>query len=805
MVRNYLKIAWRNLVKHPTTTSIHLIGLTLGLTTCLLILLFIRNEWGYDRGLKLGDRMYRVNLIRTTGAEVEKSGITPYPLAPAMRTDFADWQKITRIHADRDMSVMVSPQKILKEDNVVFAEPDFLDLFEFEMLEGNGKQILAEPNQVILTQKTAQKYFGSASPIGKTLRLNNTLKVQVAGVMRDAPVQTNFPVTMLVSFLSMKNYFVFGIDQWGLRSGGSVYAVLPEGKSPDDYAARLRQAEKKYFSTRDGETSTFVLQSLHDIHFNPEYEGTILAPAISPTYLYVFGAVGLFVLLIACVNFINMSTARAMTRAKEVGVRKVIGATQGQLVWQFLSEALWLTGLSALLSLLLTQGMLPVVNDFMQKQIAVEWMQTGSLLVVLAVFTALLAGLYPAFFLSRFRPIRALKTASEPGRVRSGRVWLRQGLVVFQFSISLILAVGVLIIYRQMNYFRQKDLGFSREALVTIGIPDSKKMAVLGQSLRQVPGVEQLSFALGAPTSPNNFGTDMRPDPANPAKKISISLKLGDADYLKTYGLKLLAGRFLEHHDTLAISGTIPEEKRRYAFVINENTVKALGYAKPEQALGRRIRVGINDIDAEIIGVVKDFHTSSLHKPIEPMVFMNLPQFYYSVGIKLRTSHYAATLAALEKNWKAIYPDGLFEAKFLDESLQELYEDEQRQFSLLRVFAGVALVICCLGLWGLATFTIERRTKEIGVRKVLGASVTGIVALISRDFLKLVLLALLLATPVAWYAMDRWLNEFSYRIDVEWWVFALVGAAAVLIAFLTVSFQSIKAALMNPVTSLRSE
>jgi putative ABC transport system permease protein len=804
MLLNYFKIAWRNLLKHPTTTSIHLIGLTLGLTTCLLILLFVQNEWGYDRNLKLGDRIYRVNLIRTTGAEVEKSGITPYPLAPAMRIDFADWPKVTRIHADRDVSVKVSPQKILKEDNIVFAEPELLDLFEFKMVEGNGKKILAEPNQVILTQKIAQKYFGAASALGKSLRLND-LTVQVAGIMRDAPSQTNFPVNMLVSFSSMKTYFSFGIDQWGLRSGGSVYAVLPAGKSPEQYAARLRKAEKKYFSDRDGETSTFVLQPLHDIHFNPEYDGTILAAAISPTYLYVFGAVGLFVLLIACVNFINMSTARAMTRAKEVGVRKVIGATQRQLVWQFLSEAFWLTGVSGVLSLLLTQGMLPVVNDFLQKQIYVQWIETSIILAVLALFTALLAGLYPAFFLSRFRPIRALKTATEQGGFRSGRVWLRQGLVVFQFSISLILAVGVLIIYRQMNYFRQKDLGFNREALVTVAVPDSKKMAVLGQSLRQIPGVEQLSFALGAPTSPNNFGTDMRPDPANPAKKISISLKLADADYLKTYGLKLIAGRFLTHHDTLSISASIPEEKRRYAFVVNENTVKALGYAKPEQALGRRIRVGINDIEAEIVGVVKDFHTSSLHKPIEPMVMMNLPMFYYSVGIKLRTSNYTATMAAIEKSWKEIYPDGLFEAKFLDDSLQELYEDEQRQFSLLRVFAGIALVICCLGLWGLATFTIERRTKEIGVRKVLGASIMGIVALISKDFLKLVLLALVIATPIAWYAMESWLKEFSYRIDVEWWVFVLVGAVSVLVAFVTVSFQSIKAALMNPVTSLRSE
>lgn len=803
MLTNYLKIAWRNLIKHPTTTGINVVGLTIGLATCLLIGLFIRNELSYDGYHTKADRIYRVSMIRTTGEEVDRSGVTPYPLAPAMRTDFADWSKIARIHADQDLSVMVSPEKIFSANNVVFAEPELLELFDFKMVTGNGRAVLSQPNQVILSETTARNYFGTVSPLGKTLRIGNDLTAVVKGVMQDVPAQSNLPASMLVSFSSMKTFFSFGIDQWGLRSGGSVFVALPEGRSPEDYTARLRQAEKKYFSDRDGETSELVLQPLRDIHFNPVYDGTILAPAISPTYLYVFGAVGLFVLLIACVNFINMSTARAMTRAKEVGVRKVIGATQGQLVAQFLSEAFWVTTFSAGLALTLTYNILPLVNDFMQKRIAFAWIESTVLLAVLALLTGLLAGLYPAFFLSRFQPVRVLKTAAEPGR--GGVAWLRQSLVVFQFTISLVLAVGVLIVYRQMNFFRQKDLGFSQKAILSVGLPEPKKLTSLRQSLRQIPGVEQVSFALGAPTSRNNFGTDIRLDPANPDKKLSIALKLADADYLNTYGLKLVAGRFFEHRDTLGLASSVPEEKRRYAFVINENLTKAMGLAKPEQAVGRTIRVGLNDITAEVIGVVRDFHTSSLREPIMPMVMMNFPSFYYSAGLKLNTQDYARTLSAIETTWKQFYPNALFEAKFLDQSLQELYENEQRQFTLLRIFAGLALIICCLGLWGLATFIIERRTKEIGVRKVLGASVSSIVTLLSKDFLKLVLAAFVIATPIAWYAMESWLKEFSYRIDVEWWVFALVGVAAVLIAFLTVSFQSIKAALMNPVKSLKTE
>ncbi|MFD2571016.1 ABC transporter permease [Spirosoma soli] len=803
MIKNYLKIAWRNLLSHPTTTGIHILGLTIGLTTCLLILLFIRNEWSYDRHHKLGERIYRVNEITTTGGEVERSGTTPYPLAAALRNDFSDWSKITRIHADRDVRVMVSRDKILLEDKVLFAEPELFDIFDLDMVSGNSRAILNQPNQVILTESTAQKYFGTISVVGKTLKLDNKVTVQVAGIMHDIPSQSILNARMIVSFPTMKDYFELGVEQWGVRSGGSVFVLLPEGRSPEQYTTRLAAATRKYFAEERGTTHQLVLQALHDIHFNPDFDGSKFAPPISPTYLYVFGIVGLFVLLIACVNFINMSTARAMTRAREVGVRKVVGATQGQLVSQFLGEAFWLAGLSAVLALALTYSLLPSVNDFMQKQIGFRWDESIIFIAVLALLTTVLAGMYPAFFLARFVPVNVLKTHAEPGR--GGQAWLRQGLVIFQFTISLVLAVGVLVVYRQMSYFREKDLGFSRNAIVTVSLPETKNLTPLGQELRQISGIDEVSFALGAPTSGNNFGTDMRPDPTNEDKKIGISLKIADADYLKTYGLKLLAGRFLEHRDTLAISGKIPEKDRRYVFVVNENVVKALGLSRPEQALGRKIRAGINDITAEIVGVVKDFHSSSLREPIEPVVMMNFPYFYRTAGLKLQTTNYQKTIAAVERTFRKFYPEGLFEAKFLDQSLQEQYDEEERQFTLLRVFAGLALVICCLGLWGLATFIVQRRTKEIGVRKVLGASVPGLVALLSKDFLKLVFAALVIATPVAWYAMNQWLKSFEYKIDIEWWMFGVVGMLATLVTLLTVSLQSIKAALMNPVKSLRSE
>lgn len=806
MLTNYLKIAWRNLVKYPTTMGINLTGLTVGLTTCLLILLFIRYEWRFDRFHPLGDRVYRINEITKTGTDVEKSGIVPYPLGAAIRTDFPDWPVVASIHAEENTSVVLSPEKILAEKQVLFAEPQVFDLFALTMVSGNSHSILEQPNQVILTESTARNYFGKASPIGKTFRLGQSVMLRVAGIMQDMSPQTHLNASMIVSYKTLKSYVAWDVSQWGLRSAGSVYALLPEGRQPEQYVARLNQASKKYFAgdQRAGSQHSLALQPLQDIHLNPDFQGSVFVPAVAPTYLWVFGVIGLFVLLIACINFVNMATARATIRAKEVGVRKVIGATFGQLVGQFLGEAFWLSTLSAALAVLVAYLALPALNIFLQKQIPFDTPVIIGFILVLALLTTLSAGTYPAFFMAKLKPVKVLKSRAEVGQGSQG--WIRQGLVIFQFSVSIILAVGVFVIYQQMKLFREKDLGFSQDAIVTVGIPETgKNTAALGHSLSEIPGVTHFSFAIGAPTSTNGFNTGIHPDPANPNQRINVNLKLADAHYLQTYGLKLAAGRFFTDADTLGIAKTIPYEQRRYVFVVNEALTKALGYTKPEKILGRRMRVGLNDITAEVVGVVRDFHASSLREAIEPIVMLNFPAYYYSVGLKLQTKNYPATLAAIERVWKQYYPNSLYDAEFLDQSLQKQYEEEARQFTLLRVFAGLALVLCCLGLWGLATFTIERRTKEIGVRKVLGASTASVVTLLSKDFLKLVLVAIVVASPIAWWAMNQWLKNFAYKIAIEWWMFVLAGTLSIGIALVTVSFQSIKAALMNPVKSLRSE
>jgi ABC-type antimicrobial peptide transport system permease subunit len=807
MLQNYLKIALRTLGKHPTTTAIHLLGLTVGLTTCLLIGLFLRNEWGYDRYHRHGERVYRVNVTQRTGTETATEGITPYPLAPALRTEFAasagTTPTVARIHAEENTFVVLSPEKILPEDRVLFAEPELLDLFDYEFISGNPRAALAQPNQVFLSESTARRYFGAANPVGKTFKLGSKVTVQVAGVVQDPPVQSHLRAAMLVSYPTLKNYLEWPGDQWGVHLAGSTYVRLPENQNPNSVQPTLNRIVSKYVKP-DGQTQVeYTLQPLHQIHFEPDIDGGLVGP-ISPKYLYVFGVVGLFVLLIACINFINLSTARALTRAREVGVRKSVGATGGQLIGQFLGEAGWLAMASGTLALGLTASLLPRVSDFLEKPFAADWPAVLVVTAVLVLLTTLAAGLYPAFVLARLSAVRALK--SRVMREGSGTGWLRQGLVVFQFTVSLVLAVGVVVVYQQMKLFRETDLGFKKDAILTVDLPGpGQNLTVLRNELGRLPGVEAVSFGLGAPTSRNNFSTHLLPNPANPNDKVDISLKLVDSEYLRTYGLKLLAGRFLEPRDTLRIAFSTPREERRYVFVVNESTVKALGLTRPNQALGRRVEVGINDIEAEIVGVVRDFNVRPLHEPMRPVVLLNFPYFYQSVGLKLRTTNHPGTVAAIEQIWKRLVPNALFTPKFLDDDLQELYIEEARQFTLLRGAAGLALVICCLGLWGLSAFLIERRTKEIGIRKVLGANVTGIVALLSRDFLKLVGLAFVLSLPLAWYAMTQWLADFEYRTPIGWWVFALVGGLALVVALLTVSFQSVKAALMNPVKSLRTE
>jgi ABC-type antimicrobial peptide transport system permease subunit len=624
------------------------------------------------------------------------------------------------------------------------------------------------------------------------------------GVMKNSPAQTNVPANVLVSYNTLKDFFDLGIDQWGLRSQGSVFVRLPPNTKPAQFEGRMKAFVDKYMKSDASQKTAMYLQELDDIHFDVESGGTNFVPAVSPRSLSTIGAIAIIVLLIACVNFINLSTARATLRAKEVGVRKTIGATRKQLLLQFLGEAGLLTTMSALLSIALAYAVLPVLNNFLSKEIAFSWTDVTLFTIGLVLLTTVIAGLYPALFLTQYTPVKALRGMLIQSK--TGGVLLRQGLVVFQYSVSLILAVSVIIIYQQMKLLREKDLGFAREAILTVDVTkEAANQPAFKQSLLQLPGVEAVSFALGAPTAENNFNTSLVPDPATSKHYVDANVKLADHDYIKTYGLQLLAGRFLQPSDTLSNAQSIPFKDRKYVFVINEAAVRAMNLADPAKALGRSIRIGINDIEAEIVGVVRDFHVSSLHDKIKPAVIMNFPFFYLNVGIKLTTRNYSSTVQSIEKVWKEFNKNTLYEPLFLDQTLQNLYVQESQEFTLIQTFSVLALVICSLGLWGLSVFLIERRKKEIGVRKVLGASVVQLTTLLTGSFIRLVVIAIVVASPIAWYAMSEWLQNFSYRVDITIGVFIVSGAFAIIVAIATVSLGATRAALANPVKSLKTD
>ena len=807
MIINNIRLAVRHLYRQKLHTALHLVGLTLGMSVCLLIGLFLRHELSFDAFYAKADRTYRVTQIWTDFGKKDYHFSTPHPLADALRADIPELEQVVKVHPDHEAIIELNPQKRFEQKNVLLAEPGFLDIFEIEVLRGNGHEALRHPYQALLTETTAAQFFGKEDPIGKTFKYKNEHTITVAGLIRDLPANTHLPASMLLSFMPQKDQ-----DQWGMVFGGSTFIVLPEHLDPESLDARLKAICDKNINSLagllPGSRCDLALQPLGAIHLEPVWAGGgAMVQAVNPLWLWFFGSVGIAVLLLACINFVNLSTAQALNRVKEVGVRKSVGAGIRQLIGQFMGEA-WLLALAAgILAVLTCRLSLPALNDLMDKKITFDLFQSPELLGALLAgigLSGLLAGLYPAWFIARFHPSAALKTGWVAGDIRSAR--LRKVLVVLQFTISVALLVAMTVIFRQMRFMRGKDLGFNKDNILLLDVPESGKKAVFAAELAQIPQIKEFSFSTCPPSGDQHMATGMSlKDGDDPARK-PMTLVMADDHYCGMYGLQLKAGRFLVAADTSAVTAQTPEGQRFPRAVVNEELVRALGFASPEAALNQRIWVSMFAWKPEIVGVVADFNTESLHETVGPTLITQISRYYSTVNIQIAPgSDLPQTLAAIETVWKRNFPTGIYEYKFLDQHIDKLYKAEERLFSLFRIFAGLAMLISCLGLWGLATFAAESRRKEIGIRKVLGASASGIVALLSKDFLLLVVLAIVIASPVAWWAMNKWLQDFAYHIDLQWGVFVLAGLAAVLIAFLTVGFQSVKAALANPVKSLRSE
>ena len=813
MFSNYLKIAWRNLRKQRGLSFINIFGLAVGLACCLLITLYVLDELSYDRYNAKANRIYRIHSDVKFGGNDMQMAVSPDPVGPTLKQDYPQVEQFVRLHERGTWLVKrAGSTNSLREQNITFADSTLFDVFTLPLVAGDSRTALASPNTVVISESAAKRHFGNQDPMGQTLTFNNDQNFKVTGVIRDMPANSHFRSDFFPTMLS-DGY------QWGqwLSNNHHTYIVLREGTDYRQFERNFAAVIEKYVGPQAqqfigitlaqfrqaGNRFRFSLMPLTDIHLYSK-QTIELAPNGDIQYVYIFSAVALFILLIAGINFMNLATARSAGRAKEVGVRKVLGSERQQLMGQFMTESVLMTALAMVLALVIVTVSIPFFNDLAAKQLSIGSLLSPywlPLLIVLPIAVGLLAGVYPAFFLSSFKPISVLK---GPVNVSFKGAGLRSGLVVFQFMMSVVLIVGTIIVYRQITYIQSKNMGFKRDQVLTVNdvYALGKQAETFKQEVLRLPGVVSGSISGYLPTPSNRSDNSFFPE-GNIDQKKAVNMQAWgvDHDYVKTLGMNIVQGRDFSREFGSDSSGII----------LNETAAKLFGGTN---IIGKRV-LRFTDSQLKttrtytVIGVVKNFHFESLRRNISALAMVldaNSGAASFRLGgTPLSSTNLPALIGQIETKWKRVAPGQPFSYSFLEDSFDAMYRAEQRIGTIALTFAILAILIACLGLFGLAAFMAEQRTKEIGVRKVLGATVFSIVGLLSKDFLRLVLIAIVIASPIAWYAMNRWLNDFAYKIDIEWWYFALAGLLAVGIAFLTVSFQSVKAALMNPVKSLRSE
>jgi putative ABC transport system permease protein len=808
MIRNYFKIALRNLLKYRFISFINLFGLTVGLTCCLLITTYIINELSFDKYNEHAENVYRVtrSFNNQEGVVSIKLSTVSAPFGYYFPSDFPEIKKLTRLY-DNGIAPFRYKEKLLSEDHMFFADQNLFDVFSVKMLKGDPKSALADPYSVMMTEETAKKYFGDEDPMNKVIRYNNQLDFKVTGVYKSFPENAHIHPAMMVSFETLKDTLIYGEKllrtAWGNNSF-FTYMLLPDHYDPNKMIARFpaflnNHMAGQYGGQQPAKFTKLGLQKLTDIHLfsHTDYEAE---PGSDIKRVYVFAAIAFFILLIACINYMNLSTARSALRAKEIGIRKVIGARKKELILQFLSESVLITWMAILLALGLLFFAIPWLNKMTDQHMAISMLLKWQVLIPVFLtpfFIGIVSGIYPALFMSSFQPVKTLKGLFKVG---GGNISFRKVLVVTQFSISIILIITTAIVFQQLHFMQQKSLGFNREQIVVINYPDgiSKLYESFRNELLANPNIKDITRSSRVPSGRllDNMGASTLSGDSLKPTTTDIKFVAVDYDFIPAYGIQMAAGRnFSRDFGTDTAS-----------FIVNETTVQSLGWPSSNAAVGKDFAYG--GTRGHIIGVVKDFHFESMHQAIAPMILIMLPPgqtYFNNLSVKIAGNNIAAALAHLEDTWKKFLPEVPYHAVFLDERFDALYKSEQRQGSIFTVFAGIAILIACLGLFGLSAFTISQRVKEIGVRKVLGATTSSIVTLLSKDFLKLVAVAAVIAFPVAWFAMHNWLQDFAYRIDMPWWIFLLAAIVAAGVALLTISFQAIKAAVSNPVKSLRSE
>ncbi|HYF32868.1 MAG TPA: ABC transporter permease [Chitinophagaceae bacterium] len=803
MLRNYFKSAWRNLARHKTNTYLNIIGLSAGLTAFALIALWVNDELSYDKFNSNADRIVRLTCLTKTPAGESMAAVSSAPMAQALMKDYAEVENAVRVDM-REEVVQFKGEQIL-QPGILLTDPSFFDIFSYKLLRGDVKTALKEPFSLILTESTAKKYFGGHDPIGETLLINmldstgNGAIYTITGIIQDPPTNAHFTFNMLGSFKTVEtvNPDVLTVDGWGDASY-YTYLLLKKGVDQRAFSNKITQFYASYIGERYAAWKPvyfYSVQPLLDIHLrsNIQYE---IAPTGSIEHVYIFATIGIFILLLAGINYMNLSIARSVNRAKEVSVKKVFGAARGQLVLQYVIEAVLTAVLSLFISLLLASLLQPMFFQLTGKELSV--MQFPLLIIFLAVVTVALgvaAGIYPALAIAAFQPVKALKGVFKTG---NEGVLLRKLLVGAQFTITLVLVTSIIIINSQMSFIRHKDVGFDKDVLLSLSVNGNSdviaKYEAFKNELLSNPLIKGAATSNSVPVGGLGTGGSETVNANNEPLQINTARLRVDEEYLDVYGIELMAGK---NFSPTAFSDTINQ------VMINEKAVKKIGWKNAADAIGKPFRIGGRP--GIIVGVVNDFHFNSLQLAIDPLAIYPRAQRFSRITVRADLSNPAATLDWISLVWKKHFPSALLDYDFMDKQIGEQYQAEQRFSAIFLYFSVLSLLIACLGLFGLIAYAAMQKTKEIGIRKVLGASVQRIVMLLSKDFLKLVVIAFFIAAPVAWYFMNEWLLHFAYRTNISWWMFAAAGALVLLIALCTLATQAIKAATANPIKSLRAE
>ena len=802
MFKNHIKTAFRNLKRNKSYAVINALGLSVGIAACLLLFLVIQFENSFDNFHPKKKNIYRVSTEFHGQDGTSYSDGIAFPVAKGLRADFPQIPEVAAIFGNGGQITIDNgngQSKKFIEDNFYYAEPTFFEMFHFEWLAGSAKTSLANPNNAVLTQATAEKFFGNwKDALGKTIKYSNKTLYKITGILKNPPVNTDFPLRIVVPYSALDNTNIKNnLNDWVSTYGGAyTFIVLPPELSEAKFNAMLKPFAKKHKPAEYAQDG-YVLQPLTEIHFDSRF-GNYKGHTFSHSLITALSLIGLFLIIIACVNFINLATAQAVNRAKEVGVRKVLGSNRKQLALQFIGETAIIVICAILIATLIAEGVLPLLNKLLEEQIPMNFFNNP--LLVLFVLTTgisvtLLSGVYPAIILSGFNPITALKSKLNPEM--TGGISLRRGLVVFQFAIAHILIIGMILVVSQMNYFRTASMGFEKSAIINVPLINDSihltKLDFVRNQLLSNPNIQHVSFSFGSPSAENNWSSDFKFNHAAKSTDFSANLKWADPEYFETFNLKFVAGRPFHASDTVR------------EFVVNETLLKKLGIRNPEEAIGKEINFWDGRRVANIVGVVRDFNANSLRGPLAPVVLSTWKSVYQTINIRVKPGAEKTVLPFIEKLWIQTFPEYVYQYSFLDKTIENYYKQEDQLAQLYKIFAGIAIFISCLGLYGLVSFMAVQRTKEVGIRKVLGASVRNIIYLLSKEFTLLIIIAFIISAPIAWYIMHEWLKNYTYRISLSASIFVLAILSSIGIAWLTVAHRAIRAATANPVKSLRSE